>query len=83
MTDTERVQKLIEKGRQVLATHKPNPPNFIGFPTLDSGAFSAWQTQCLHFLEAKLTPSNPYTQGFKEKVTRGFTGGEKCQRRVI
>lgn len=77
MTDIERVQKLIEKGSQVLATHRPNPPNVIGFPTLDSGAFSAWQTQCLNFLEAKLSASNPYSQSFKTKVTRGYTGSVK------
>ena len=77
MTDIERVQRLIEKGHQVLATHSPNPPNVIGFPTLDSGAFSAWQTQCLNFLESKLSPSNPYAQSFRENVTERYTGCAK------
>ena len=32
MSDIEKLQMLIEKGNQVLSTHKPNPPNVIGFP---------------------------------------------------
>lgn len=40
-----RLGQLIERGDQVIATHRPNPPGVIGFPTLDSGAFSEWQTQ--------------------------------------
>lgn len=72
MTDVERVQKLIQKGRSVLGTHKPNPPGFIGFPTLDAGAFSAWKAQCLNFLETKLPQSNSYVERFKDEVTRGF-----------
>lgn len=72
MNDTDRIQKLIEKGQEVLATHKPEPPGVMGFPTLDSKAFSAWQTQCLSFLETKLPPSNPYVRNFRDKVKREY-----------
>jgi DpnII restriction endonuclease len=77
MTDSERVQRLIEKGHEVLRTHQPNPPGVIGFPTLDSGAFSAWQAQCLNFLESKLPPTSPYSHSFREKVAKGYTGSVK------
>jgi hypothetical protein len=74
MNDTDRVQRLIEKGQEVLATHHPNPPGVIGFSTLDSKAFSAWYSQCLNFLESRLPPSSPYTRNFKEQVPDGYTG---------
>jgi len=77
MDDFEKIQRLIEKGHGVLRTHKPNPPGVIGFPTLDSGAFSAWQSQCLSFLEAKLPSNSPYVRAFQEKVKRGHTGQVK------
>lgn len=78
MDDSEKIQHLIEKGHGVLATHKPNPPGFIGFPTLDSGAFSAWQSQCLSFLEAKLSSNSPYVRAFQENVKQGYTGQVKA-----
>ena len=77
MTDLEKLQKLIDKGSDVLRTHRPNPPNVIGFPTLDSGAFSAWQSQCLNYLESKLSQTSPYVLGFREKVKQGYTGSVK------
>jgi hypothetical protein len=77
MKDKEKVESLIEKGMQVLQTDRPNAPGVIGFPTLDSKAFSAWQTQCLNFLETRLPASSPYTRTFKEKVQKGFTGSVK------
>jgi len=72
MNDTDRVERLIEKGHETIATHCPNPPGVIGFPTLDSGAFSAWQSQCLNFLESRLPSNNPYTRAFQSKVKQGY-----------
>ncbi len=74
MNETDKVQKLIEKGQKVLSTHKPEPPGVMGFPTLDSKAFSAWQTQCLNFLETKLPSNSPYVRSFRDKVKRGYQG---------
>lgn len=37
-----RLQILIQKADQVIATNKPNPPGVIGFPTLSSELFSEW-----------------------------------------
>ena len=67
-----RVDQLIAKGDATLRTHRPNPPNVIGFPTLDSGAFSAWQTQSLAFLHSLFGNVHPYVDHFKTKVTKGF-----------
>ncbi|MDL1971522.1 MAG: hypothetical protein LWW94_11290 [Candidatus Desulfofervidaceae bacterium] len=78
MNDIEKLEKLIEKGNEVLRTHRPNPPNVIGFPTLDSKAFSAWQTQCLNFLENRLPPNSPYVRAFKEKIQKGYQGTVKA-----
>jgi hypothetical protein len=36
----QRIDVLLQKGNQVLATHKPNPPNIIGLPTLNHGSFA-------------------------------------------
>ncbi len=68
---TKKLQGLINKGTEVLRTHTPPSPGFIGFPTLESGAFNAWQTQCLHFLESNLPPNSSYVTTFREKVKQG------------
>lgn len=78
MSDIEKLQMLIEKGNQVLSTHKPNPSNVIGFPTLDSQAFTAWQTQCLNFLENKLPPNSAYVRNFTKKIKSGHLGTVKA-----
>ena len=64
----ERIDELIIKGDLVLATYKPNPPDVIGFPTLNSGAFLEWQTQVQSFLINLLGQDHIYVQNFKEKV---------------
>ncbi len=73
----EKLERLIQKGSEVLGTHMPSSPGIIGFPTLDSGAFNAWQSQCLHFLESNLPPNNSYVRIFREKVTQGYQGSVK------
>lgn len=68
----KKLEQLIQKGSEVLRTHRPNPSGMIGFSTLDSGAFNAWQTQCLHFLESTLPTTSSYVRTFREKVTEGY-----------
>lgn len=70
MDDLEKVQQLIDKGRALLRTHRPNAPNVIGFPTLDAGAFAGWKSQCLQFLESRLPPGSPYVETFRSAVER-------------
>jgi len=66
-----RVDSLIRKADAVLATHTPNPPNVIGFPTLDAGAFAEWRTQTLAFMTELLGAEHIYTRQFMEDVTGG------------
>ena len=68
----KRIDELIQKGENVLDTHKPNPPNVNGFPTLDSGKFIEWQTQVINFLINLLGESHIYVQNFKDKVENGY-----------
>ncbi|HEU0144201.1 MAG TPA: hypothetical protein VFQ47_05410 [Nitrososphaera sp.] len=70
----DRLDSLIDKGNKVLGTHRPNPPNVIGFPTLNAEAFSEWQTQSLSYLINILGQEHIYVQKFKDKVQKGYTG---------
>ena len=70
--EAKRIQQLIDKGKDVLATHKPNPPNVIGFPTLDTKSFRAWQSQTLSYLQTNLPTNHTYTNSFSEQVKKGF-----------
>ncbi|MHC4270538.1 MAG: hypothetical protein ACYSTS_19065 [Planctomycetota bacterium] len=74
MNNIGNVQKLIEKGQKVLTSHIPHSPGFIGCPTLDSEAFSEWQTQCLNFLETRHPSDSTYFRSFRDKVKEGYRG---------
>ena len=68
-----RLDALIKKAEDVLRTHKPNPPNVIGFPTLDFEAFSEWQTQSIAYLSNLLGLGHIYVQKFKDQVENAYT----------
>lgn len=70
----QRIDQLIEKADAVLATHKPNPPNVIGFTTLASGIFAEWRTQVENFLTNLLGSDHVYVRNFQEKVQDGYPG---------
>jgi hypothetical protein len=72
MNEQERIDKLIEKGKEVLRTHRPNASNMIGFTTLDSGKFIAWKTQVLSFFNEILPPDSPYIETFKSNVKQAY-----------
>lgn len=71
---SSKIQKLIIKGNEVLKTHKPNPPNVIGFPTCDSQSFTTWRTQTLSFLEKSCGITSPYYLEFSIKVLKPHVG---------
>lgn len=74
-----RVEELIRKGEEVLATHTPNPPNVIGFPTLGTELFNEWRTQALALLSQVAGSGHVYTESFKDKTKRGaYTGSAKA-----
>ncbi|OXE99723.1 hypothetical protein BC749_11343 [Flavobacterium araucananum] len=72
MTTTERLEQLIEKGHAVLRTHVPSPPNVIGVGTINSGQFTAWQTQTLSYLQSNLSSDNQYIKSFTANVKRSY-----------
>jgi hypothetical protein len=78
-----RLDELIAKADQVLGTHTPNPPNVIGFPTLDSGSFSEWQTQSLAFLVNLLGENHVYVESFRSKVEKGYVGSVQGGKGVL
>jgi len=67
-----RIDDLIKKGQDVISTHKPNPPNVIGFPTLNSERFTEWKTQVLNFLINLLGNEHVYTKSFESEVQHSF-----------
>lgn len=73
----EKVNRLIEKGKDVLATHTPNPPHVIGFPTLNTGDFATWKTQSLSFLERHFSSTSPYYLEFQSKVEKPYTSAAR------
>lgn len=83
MIEENRINKLIEKGNAVLKTHRPNSPGVIGFPTLDSGQFTAWQTQVLSYLSTNLPVNSPYIESFKTNVNRGYQSSVKQGVRIL
>ncbi len=70
MNEIERLGKLLQKADAVLASDKP--PIGLGFPTLDTQLFTAWQTQSINYLETILPQSCNYIKDFKEKVKKGY-----------
>jgi hypothetical protein len=66
-----RLDQLIEKGQAVLGTHRPNPPNVIGFPTLGAGAFAEWKSGAESFIATLVGKEHVYYKHF-EKVDRGY-----------
>jgi hypothetical protein len=78
-----RLDSLIEKGNKVIATHRPNPPGVIGFPTLNSEAFSEWQTQSLSYLINILSQEHIYVQQFKDEVQGGHASSVGSGRGIL
>jgi hypothetical protein len=70
----QRLDALLQKADRVLSTHRPNPPNVIGFTTLDSQTFTEWQTQSLTYLINLLGPDHTYVQSFREQIKSGYRG---------
>jgi len=69
-----RISQVIAKGEDVLKTHKPNPPNVVGFPTLDSGAFTEWKTRALVCLNDLFGEKHTYAKHFEKQVQNGYRG---------
>jgi hypothetical protein len=68
----ERINQLISKGEDVIRTYKPNPPNVIGFPTLNNGKFNSWRSQSLTYIKEVTGKDNEYYITFDTKVTSAY-----------
>jgi hypothetical protein len=55
----------------------------IGFPTLQSGPFSEWQTQSLAFLVNLLGGDHVYVESFRSKVEKGYTGEVQAGKGIL
>jgi hypothetical protein len=65
-----RLRELRSRGQPVLSSHKPNPPNVIGFPTLDRGLFTGWRTQCLAYLRNVFGDEQTYPKSFADATNQ-------------
>lgn len=79
----QRLDALLQKADAVIGTHSPSPPGTIGFPTLDSQAFTEWQTQSLTYLINLLGPDHTYVDHFRKQVTQGFIGQVKSGKGIL
>ena len=78
-----RLDALIQKADKVLATHRRNPPGVIGFPTLDSQAFTEWRTQSLTYLINLVGPEHTYVQSFREQIKEGHRNIVKSGKGIL
>ncbi|MGB7291046.1 MAG: hypothetical protein WBD99_02595 [Thermodesulfobacteriota bacterium] len=69
----ERIDDLLKKADRVQATHKPNPPNVIGFPTLDEDAFLEWKTNTEQLIVLATGENSIYHKNFVNEVKKGHT----------
>ena len=65
-TDIERINSLIKKGKDVVATRRPAPTGVIGPDRIDNGIFAGWATQSLTFLESVLNSDHTYIRSFSK-----------------
>jgi hypothetical protein len=79
----QRLDALIQKADAVLVTHEPNPPNVIGFPTLDSQPFTEWRTQSLTYLINLLGTDHTYVHAFREEVKGGYTDSVESGKGIL
>lgn len=68
---TQRLDHLIAQADTVIATHTPNPPNVIGFPTLNKGQFQQWRLSSGRLIQAICGPNSSYTEEFNNETKRG------------
>ena len=67
----DRIKQLEEKAAMVKATHKPNSPNVIGFPTLDEDIFNEWKVNVENLIIKIAGKSSPYYETFQKVVKAG------------
>lgn len=66
-----RLNQLISQADTVRSTHTPNPPNVIGFPTLNKGQFQQWKVSSENLIQTICGMSSSYLEGFRKETKRG------------
>lgn len=69
---SERIIQLLQKADRVKATHKPNSPNVIGFPTLNEDAFLEWKTNTEQLIILATGKDSVYHKNFIKDVKNGY-----------
>lgn len=67
----EQIDHLLQKAEEVKATHTPNPPNVIGFPTLQTAAFSEWKNSAESLITRVTGRDSSYYANFQKEVKHG------------
>ena len=74
-----RLEALVQKGQAVMDTHRPNPPNMIGFSTLDWARYTEWRSQSLTCLTQVFGATHTYTETFASQTKKtGYTGSAQA-----
>lgn len=68
----ERIDQLLTKAAAVKAAYTPNPPNVIGFPTLDEDIFNEWKVGTENLIQKTCGEGSPYFKNFILEVKRGY-----------
>jgi len=79
----DRLETLIQGTDAVIATHRPNPPNVIGYPTLDYAAFEKWRSSSCSLLHRICGKEHPHTVAFEKKTKRAFQSSVKSGRGIL
>lgn len=73
-----RLNQLIYKADDVLATHTPNPPGIIGFPTLNTEGFQQWKASSENIIKTACGTHSNYLDNFRNETEHG--AHEECVR---
>lgn len=66
-----RLDQLIVQADAALATHTPNPPNVIGFPTLNKGQFQQWKVSSENLIQTICGAYSSYLENFRKETKHG------------
>ena len=69
-----QIDRFLDIAEEVRATHEPNPPNFIGFPTLAETDFVAWKSGVENLIIKIDSNVGVFYKNFTEKVKRAHIG---------
>lgn len=66
-----RLEGLISQSDEVLSTHMPNPPNMIGFATLDTEKYQKWKASSENLIKVICGSESNYLENFRKETKRG------------